>query len=64
MGSVAQKLGFVLRRQTGSHAIYTRASDDRTIVIPVHKGKTLPIGTALAILRHMGIDRKEFERLS
>jgi predicted RNA binding protein YcfA (HicA-like mRNA interferase family) len=31
---VAEKLGFVFRRQSGSHAIYVRASDKARVVIP------------------------------
>ena len=64
MERVARKLGFVFRRQTGSHAIYTRASDDSIVVIPIHKGRTIPIGTARAILRDMNITVEEFQRLS
>lgn len=32
---VAQRLGFELRRQRGSHAIYVRALDGARVVIPV-----------------------------
>jgi predicted RNA binding protein YcfA (HicA-like mRNA interferase family) len=43
---VAERLGFVFRRQRGSHAIYVRQSDQARVVIPMHKGelkrKTLP----------------------
>ncbi len=35
---VAQKLGFEFRRQTGSHAIYVRKSDEARVVIPMHTG--------------------------
>ncbi len=38
---VAEKLGFVFRRQAGSHAVYVRAQDHALAVIPVHPGKTL-----------------------
>jgi predicted RNA binding protein YcfA (HicA-like mRNA interferase family) len=31
---VAEKLGFVFRRQSGSHAMYVRASDKARVVIP------------------------------
>lgn len=34
---VAEKLEFVFRRQSGSHAIYVRASDQARVVIPTHK---------------------------
>ena len=34
---VALKLGFVFRRQSGSHAIYVRAGDQARVVIPIDK---------------------------
>ena len=34
---VAERLGFVFRRQSGSHAIYVRASDQAPVVIPMHR---------------------------
>jgi len=52
---VAEKLGFVLDRQKGSHAVYLRASDQRRVVIPVHKGKDLKPGTLRGIIEDMGI---------
>jgi predicted RNA binding protein YcfA (HicA-like mRNA interferase family) len=36
---VAEKLGFIFRRQSGSHAIYVRQSDHVSVVIPMHKGE-------------------------
>ncbi|HEX9592533.1 MAG TPA: type II toxin-antitoxin system HicA family toxin [bacterium] len=38
---MAKRLGFELRRQKGSHAIYLRAADKRRVVIPVHAGKMI-----------------------
>ena len=35
---IAERLGFALRRQRGSHAIYVRASDRARVVIPMHSG--------------------------
>jgi predicted RNA binding protein YcfA (HicA-like mRNA interferase family) len=35
---IAERLGFVLRRQRGSHAVYVRASDRARVVIPMHSG--------------------------
>jgi predicted RNA binding protein YcfA (HicA-like mRNA interferase family) len=35
---VAERLGFTFRDQSGSHAIYVRASDQARVVIPMHGG--------------------------
>ncbi len=60
---VAEKLGFVLDRQRGSHAIYYRASDGARAVIPVHSGKTIKPKTLASILEDMGITPDEFVQL-
>lgn len=39
---VAQKLGFVLDRQRGSHAVYYRERDRARVVIPLHAGRDIP----------------------
>lgn len=57
---VAEKLGFVLDRQKGSHAIYFRESDKARIVIPIHKGKDLRKGTLAGIISDMGLTVEEF----
>ncbi len=36
---VVERLGFVFRRQTGSHAIYVRLTDQARAVIPMHAGE-------------------------
>jgi predicted RNA binding protein YcfA (HicA-like mRNA interferase family) len=52
------RLGWTVARQTGSHAILTRAG--RTpVTIPVHPG-TLKLGTARAILKQAGLTEDEF----
>ena len=47
---VAQRLGFVLDRQRGNHAVYFRPSDKRRIVIPMHS-RDLKQGTRCGNLR-------------
>jgi predicted RNA binding protein YcfA (HicA-like mRNA interferase family) len=59
---VAQRLGFELRRQTGSHAIYVRASDQRRIVIPMHPGD-LKRKTLRAIIEDLGVSTDEFHKM-
>ena len=47
---VLQKLGFTLRGQTGSHAVYTH-TDGRQTTIPIHPTKTLGIGLLTKIVK-------------
>ena len=59
---VATKLGFKKVRQVGSHQRWVH-SDGRAVTIPVHGG--LEIGPPLfhRILRQLGVDPREFDRL-
>jgi predicted RNA binding protein YcfA (HicA-like mRNA interferase family) len=59
LARVAERLGFVLRRQRGSHAIYVRASDQARVVIPMHKGE-LKRKTLRAIIQDLKISVEEF----
>ena len=56
---VAERLGFVLRRQRGSHAIYVRQSDQARVVIPIHKGE-VKRKTLRAIIQDLKISVEEF----
>ena len=60
---VAQKLGFVLRRQRGSHAIYGRDSDKARVVIPMHSGTTIKRKTLHGIIQDMKLNPEEFANL-
>jgi predicted RNA binding protein YcfA (HicA-like mRNA interferase family) len=59
----AEKLGFKLDRQSGSHVVFYRDSDKRRVVIPVHKGKDIKPKTLHGIIKDMGIEPEEFRRL-
>lgn len=59
---VAEKLGFALRRQRGSHAIYVRASDQARVVIPMHTGD-LKRKTLRGIIADLKVSVEEFRRL-
>jgi len=59
---VAERLGFVFRRQRGSHAIYVRQSDQARVVIPMHRGE-LKRKTLRAIIHDLKISVEEFENL-
>ncbi len=56
---VAEQLGFVFRRQSGSHAIYVRQNDQARVVIPMHKGE-LKRKTLRAIIQDLKISVEEF----
>jgi len=62
LARVAERLGFVFRRQTGSHAIYVRASDQARVVIPMHKGE-LKRKTLRGIIQDLKISVEEFTNL-
>lgn len=57
-----QQVGFLLKRQTGSHAILYKPDIRRPISIPTHP-KDLPIGTLRAIIRQANLTVSEFLKL-
>lgn len=60
--AVVEKAGFVFDRQKGSHAVYVRTTElgSTTIVVPVHKGRTLKRGTLHGLIDDMGLSTQEF----
>ena len=62
LARVAEQLGFVFRRQSGSHAIYVRASDNARVVIPMHRGE-LKRKTLRAIIQDLKVSVEEFVNL-
>ncbi len=65
LSKVLEKDGFTLARQTGSHRIYQKVTDEGTITVPVpmHTNKSLKKGTLLAILRKSGITKERLKFL-
>jgi predicted RNA binding protein YcfA (HicA-like mRNA interferase family) len=59
---VTEQLGFAFRRQSGSHAIYVRASDHARVVIPMHGGD-IKRKTLRAIISDLKISIEEFAEL-
>jgi predicted RNA binding protein YcfA (HicA-like mRNA interferase family) len=59
---VAERLGFVFRRQKGSHAIYVRANDQARVVIPMHRGE-LKRKTLRGIIQDLKVSVEEFTNL-
>ncbi len=60
---IVEKRGFVFSRASGSHQIFRHSQTGRRVVIPFHRGKIIPPGTLLNILREAGIERDELGEL-
>jgi predicted RNA binding protein YcfA (HicA-like mRNA interferase family) len=60
---VAEKAGFTLSRQRGSHAIYYRECDHAMIVIPVPGGRDVDPRVVAGIVDDMGLTPEEFQAL-
>lgn len=58
-----KRAGFEEQRQRGSHLHLRRASDGKRVTVPVHQGRTMPVGTLRAILRDADISVDEFRAL-
>jgi len=54
-----ERLGFIVRRQTGSHMILQHPISRRTISVPVHAGD-IKRGLLFGLLKQSGVDRDEF----
>ena len=57
---VLSKVGFVQKRQKGSHVILVRENEEgkRGVVVPNHKD--IDKGTLINIIRQAGLKREEF----
>ncbi|MEK7119664.1 MAG: type II toxin-antitoxin system HicA family toxin [Patescibacteria group bacterium] len=62
LAAIAEKLGFVKVRQTGSHARYIHR-DGRRTSIPMHSGENIHPGLLRKILRDIQISPEEFSNL-
>ena len=57
---ILQKLGFVLKRQEGSHMVFEHP-DGRTTIVPNHGGEDIDRGLLNKIVKHdLKITREEF----
>ena len=57
-----RRAGFIEKRQKGSHLIMSNGSG-RIVVVPMHHGKDIPVGTLHAILRDANITPEQLEDL-
>ena len=58
---VLNKIGFILDRQKGSHAIYKK--DNLRVVVPIHKGKIIKPKTLAGIIEDMDLSIDEFKNI-
>jgi len=59
--AVLESFGWYVERVKGSHHIMRHSKSPRvTLSVPVHRRRTLPIGTQADILRDAGITAEEF----
>ena len=58
----AMALGFVRRRQTGSHERWTHA-DGRSVTIPWHGGREIGPPLFFKMLRQLSLSQEAFDRL-
>jgi predicted RNA binding protein YcfA (HicA-like mRNA interferase family) len=59
--SFLRRKGYSEIRQTGSHLIL-KDSSGKTLVVPVHRGKDLPKGLLLRILKDAGFTLEDFRQ--
>ena len=58
------RAGFVLDRQSGSHAVLIFSGDrTRDVVIPIHPGRPLATGTLANVLKRARITPEDLKRL-
>ena len=50
-----KKAGWKEVRQKGSHKILRKENNQETIVLPYHRGKEVPTGTANRIMKQAGL---------
>jgi len=51
-----KKQGFIEISQTGSHLKLFNPATHKTAIVPIHKGKIIPIGTIKAIAKQSGVN--------
>jgi predicted RNA binding protein YcfA (HicA-like mRNA interferase family) len=60
---ILERLGFVVRRQVGSHMRLVHPErPEAHVTVSVHAGRDLSRGNLASILRQAGVTREEFEQ--
>ncbi len=55
-----EKNGFIIIRQKGSHVFLRQKNDNRTTIVPIHKGKDIDRSLLSKILNDAGLSVEEF----
>ena len=55
------RYGFIMVSQKGSHRKWRNFETGRQVIVPVHSGKTLPLGTLRNILQNSEIPEDEWK---
>jgi predicted RNA binding protein YcfA (HicA-like mRNA interferase family) len=58
--SILNRQGFVLIAQKGSHRKWRHPARGLQVIVPVHAGKVLPIGTLLSIMKGAEIPESDY----
>ena len=56
---IVERRGWILKRVTGSHHIYSREGVQAILSIPVHGNRDLPIGTLRKIMKDAGLSEAD-----
>jgi predicted RNA binding protein YcfA (HicA-like mRNA interferase family) len=59
--NILQHHNFILISQRGSHQKWRNQSTGKQVIVPIHKGKELPLGTLISIIDGSGIPEGEFK---
>jgi len=58
-----QKAGWTIKSQEGSHVKLVKPESPKTIIVPVHKGKSIDRGLLFAIIKHAELSVEDFIEL-
>lgn len=56
---ILEQRGWVLKRITGSHHIYSKEGVDGIISVPVHSNRDLPTGTLRSIMKDAQLEEDD-----
>jgi predicted RNA binding protein YcfA (HicA-like mRNA interferase family) len=59
---VIERHGFILISQKGSHQKWRNSNTGKQVIVPLHKGKQLPLGTLKSIIQGSGIPEDEYTK--
>jgi predicted RNA binding protein YcfA (HicA-like mRNA interferase family) len=60
---VLEQVGWIRMSQSGSHAKFRHPTRRGRVIVAVHGGRTIPVGTLRSILRQAGITPDELRDL-